>query len=111
MGKYEQVADALFQNQPNWSNDGKVFETVASALTPAEQKKVQALAKDPGVLTEVDQEVQEGQAERGVLRLKRAGATASVSFAPPSGGNSSSLAWARHSRSRSTWPPTSGRRC
>ena len=64
VGKYEQVADALFQNQPSWSNDGKVFETVASALTPAEQKKVQVLAKDPAVLTEVDQEVQEGQAER-----------------------------------------------
>jgi len=64
VGKYEQVADVLFQNQPTWSNDGKVFETVAAALTPAEQKKVQALAKDPAVLTEVDQEVQEGQAER-----------------------------------------------
>lgn len=64
VGKYEQVADALFQNQPSWSNDGKVFETVASALSPVEQKKVQVLAKDPAVLTEVDQEVQEGQAER-----------------------------------------------
>jgi len=64
VGKYEQVADVLFQNQPTWSNDGKVFETVAAALTPTEQKKVQALAKDPAVLSEVDQEVQEGQAER-----------------------------------------------
>jgi protein-disulfide isomerase len=64
VGKYEQVADLLFQNQPSWSNDGKVFETVAAALTPTEQKKVQALAKDPAVLSEVDQEVQEGQAER-----------------------------------------------
>jgi protein-disulfide isomerase len=64
VGKYEQVADALFQNQPSWSNDGKVFETVAAALTPAEQKRVQALAKDPAVLSEVDQEVLEGQAER-----------------------------------------------
>jgi protein-disulfide isomerase len=64
VGKYEQVADVLFQNQPSWSADGKVFETVAAALTPAEQKKVQVLARDPGVLSEVDQEVQEGQAER-----------------------------------------------
>jgi len=64
VGKYEQVADALFQNQPSWSNDGKVFETVATALTPAEQKKVQVLAKDPAVLSEVDQDVLEGQAER-----------------------------------------------
>jgi protein-disulfide isomerase len=60
VGKYEQVADALFQNQPSWSVNGKVFETVATALTPAEQKKVQALVKDPGVLGEVAQDMQEG---------------------------------------------------
>src|SRR5215469_4055117 len=61
VGKYDQVADVLFQNQPSWSNDGKVFETVSTALTPAEQKKVQTLAKDPSVLEEVQQDVQEGQ--------------------------------------------------
>jgi protein-disulfide isomerase len=61
VGKYEQVADLLFQNQPAWANDGKVFETLAPALTPAEQKKVQVLAKDPGVLQEVQEDVQEGQ--------------------------------------------------
>lgn len=61
VGKYDQVADVLFQNQPTWSNDGKVFETVSSALTPAEQKKVQALAKDPAILEEVQNDVQEGQ--------------------------------------------------
>jgi len=60
VGKYEQVADALFQNQASWGVDGKVFETVASVLTPAEQKKVQALAKDPGVLSEVAGDMQEG---------------------------------------------------
>ena len=60
VGKYEQVADALFQNQTSWAADGKVFETVAAALTPAEQKKVQALVKDPGVLNEVAADMQEG---------------------------------------------------
>jgi protein-disulfide isomerase len=64
IGKYEQVADALFQNQAAWSNDGKVFETVATALTPAERKKVQALAQDPAVMQEVQQEVLEGERER-----------------------------------------------
>jgi protein-disulfide isomerase len=64
VGKYEQVADALFQSQPSWSNDGRVFEAVASVLTPAEQKKVQALAQDPGVLSEVQQDMQEGNMER-----------------------------------------------
>ena len=64
VGKYEQVADALFQNQPAWANDGKVFETVSAALTPAEQKKVQTLAKDPAVLAEVQSDVEEGQSKR-----------------------------------------------
>jgi protein-disulfide isomerase len=61
VGKYEQVADLLFQNQPTWAADGKVFEAMSTALTPAEQKRVQALAKDPAILAEVQQDVQEGQ--------------------------------------------------
>ena len=64
VGKYEQVADVLFQNQPSWETSGKVFETVASVLTPAERTKVQAMAKDPSVLKEVEDDLQEGQLER-----------------------------------------------
>ena len=64
VGKYEQVADALFQNQPAWAENGKVFETVASALTPAERTKVQALAQDPAVLNEVQSDYMEGQREQ-----------------------------------------------
>ena len=63
IGKYEQVADVLFKNQPAWAADGKVFETVATVLTPVEQKKVQVLAKDPAILSEVQDDVQEGQAQ------------------------------------------------
>jgi len=64
VGKYEKVADVLFQNQPSWEASGKVFETVASVLTPAEQAKVRALAKDPSVMKEVEDDLQEGQLER-----------------------------------------------
>ena len=64
IGKYQQVADVLFEKQPSWAADGKVYETVASVLTPAEQKKVQALAKDPTVMNEVQQDIQEGQLQR-----------------------------------------------
>ena len=46
VGKYQQVCDALFQTQSSWAVSGKVWETVSPALTPAEQKKVQALFKD-----------------------------------------------------------------
>ena len=63
IGKYDKVADVLFQSQPSWAENGKVYETVASVLSPADQKKVQALSKDPSVLGEVQQDVQEGQRE------------------------------------------------
>lgn len=61
IGRYQQVEDALFKNQASLALDGKVWEAVASVLTPAEQKKVQALAKDPSVLAEVERDVQAGQ--------------------------------------------------
>jgi protein-disulfide isomerase len=60
IGKYEAVADALFKNQASWTQDGKVWQTVASVLTASEQAKVQALAKDPGVLGEVEMDYQAG---------------------------------------------------
>jgi protein-disulfide isomerase len=63
IGKYDKVADVLFQSQPSWAENGKVYETVASVLSPAEQKKVQELAKDPSILAEVQGDVQEGQRE------------------------------------------------
>jgi protein-disulfide isomerase len=62
IGKYQQVAEALFKNQAAWAVNGKVWDAVASVLTPAEQKKVQALTKDPGVLAEVQREYDEGVA-------------------------------------------------
>src|SRR6266850_1639279 len=39
VGKYQAVSDALFRNQTSWSMTGKVWETVAGALSPDEQKK------------------------------------------------------------------------
>lgn len=60
IGKYEQVSDALFKNQAVWATNGKVWETVASVLTPTEQKKVQVLVKEPAVTGEVEREYQEG---------------------------------------------------
>jgi protein-disulfide isomerase len=62
IGRYEQVSEALFKSQMVWAVNGKVWETVASVLTPAEQKKVQELAKDPSVTAQVEREYQEGVA-------------------------------------------------
>jgi protein-disulfide isomerase len=61
IGKYEQVADALYSQQANWAMNGNVWGTVAAVLhSPADQKKVQELAKDPGVMAEIDSEYKEG---------------------------------------------------
>jgi protein-disulfide isomerase len=62
LGKYEPVADVLFARQGAWSADGKVEETVATVLTPAEQKKVAVLMKDPKVQSLIDHDLEEGRA-------------------------------------------------
>lgn len=59
IGKYTAVADALWKNQAIWAVNGQVWETVATVLTAAEQKKVQALYKDPGVEAEVRHDIDE----------------------------------------------------
>jgi protein-disulfide isomerase len=60
IGKYQQVAEALFKTQAAWAMNGKVWDYIAPALSPAEQKKVQMLSKDPGVVAEVQREYDEG---------------------------------------------------
>jgi len=57
IGKYQEVSDVLFLNQVVWSVNGKVDETVASVLTPAEASKVRELAKDSGIAAEVQHDV------------------------------------------------------
>jgi protein-disulfide isomerase len=59
---YQPVADALFRDQVAWSANGKVWETVATALTPSQQKKVKAEADSPSVLGEIMREVNAGHA-------------------------------------------------
>lgn len=61
IGKYQQVADALYAQQANWAVNGNVWGVVASALpSPADQKKVQELSKDAGVQAEIEAEFREG---------------------------------------------------
>jgi len=61
IGKYQQVADAMFKTQNSWALTGKWWEYMANVLTAEEQKKVQALAKDPGVLAEVREDLEQGE--------------------------------------------------
>lgn len=59
LGIYQPVADALFRSQDSWNASGKVWEAVASVLNAEQQKKVQALAKDPSVAAEVQRDLDE----------------------------------------------------
>ena len=62
VGKYHQVCDALFATQSSWAVSGKVWETVAPALTAAERTKVQALFQDPSIAAEVQHDFDLGMA-------------------------------------------------
>jgi protein-disulfide isomerase len=44
--KYREVGDAFFQTQETWARSGDLRSVVASVLTPAEMKQVEALVKD-----------------------------------------------------------------
>ncbi|HTP32727.1 MAG TPA: thioredoxin domain-containing protein [Candidatus Acidoferrales bacterium] len=72
VGKYRQVADALFLNQSSWAMSGKVWETVAPVLTPDEQKRVEALVKDPSVAEEVQRDTTAGN-RAGLVRTPTVG--------------------------------------
>ena len=64
IGKYEQVAGALFAKQAAWSASGKFEEAALGGLTSAEAAKVRALAKDPSIAAEVNQDVALGAAAK-----------------------------------------------
>jgi protein-disulfide isomerase len=64
LGIYQPVADVLFRNQAAWSMSGKYWETIATVLSPEQQKRVQALAKDPSIPAEVQRDVDAGTKEK-----------------------------------------------
>jgi protein-disulfide isomerase len=49
IGKFAAVSDALWDQQPNWTQNGNVEGCVASVLTPAELAKVKQFMKDPAI--------------------------------------------------------------
>lgn len=68
IGRYEQVSDAIFKDQGTWALNGKVWETVASVLTLTEQKKVEALSKEPGVIAEVQRDFDQAVNKDGITQ-------------------------------------------
>jgi protein-disulfide isomerase len=64
MGRYSQVAGALFAGQTSWVVSGKVWDAVSAVLTPAERTKIQTLVKDPSVAAELQNDTSMGVASR-----------------------------------------------
>jgi protein-disulfide isomerase len=62
IGKYQEVSDVLFLDQVVWMANGKVDQTVASVLTPAELSRVRELAKEPTVAAEIQRDVDQARA-------------------------------------------------
>jgi protein-disulfide isomerase len=60
IGKCEPVEQALFQNQEKWETNGDVKGIVASVLSPAEMKKVQAIVDAKTLEPMIDKDKQLG---------------------------------------------------
>jgi protein-disulfide isomerase len=61
IGKCEPVEKALFQNQEKWETNGDVKGIIASVLSPAEMKKVQAIVDAKTLEPMIDKDKQLGQ--------------------------------------------------
>jgi protein-disulfide isomerase len=85
VGKYKEAAGALFRGQGTWNVTGKVAETVLPVVPAADQKKVQALARDPSIEQAVMRDVAAANAARvnqtPTLIIRRG--TKSYTFAGP----------------------------
>jgi protein-disulfide isomerase len=57
LGKYDEVADALFRQQESWTQSGNVDAAVDSVLTPEERKKLREIAKDPAILANIERDI------------------------------------------------------
>lgn len=61
IGKCEPVEMALFQNQEKWEANGDIKSIVASALSPAEMKKVEAIVASKALEPMIEKDKQIGQ--------------------------------------------------
>ena len=61
LGKFDQVSEVLFREQPSWSVNGQVDDVVDSVLTPDERKKIREFAKDPSIAADIDKDVELGK--------------------------------------------------
>jgi protein-disulfide isomerase len=58
------VVDALYQNQEQWSQDGKFDPVLAKVVKPEELARINTLIADPGVENDLKQEISLGDSRR-----------------------------------------------
>ncbi|MBI3406652.1 MAG: thioredoxin domain-containing protein [Acidobacteria bacterium] len=64
IGRFEAAADALYSAQATWSVNGKIEETLAKTLTPAEMVKVRELVKSGKVEPFIEKDFKMGQEQK-----------------------------------------------
>lgn len=64
LGIYQPVADALFRSQDSWTTTGKVWDAIAPVLNAEQQKKIQALVREPSIAAAVQRDLDTGNRER-----------------------------------------------
>lgn len=64
LGKYDEVSDALFRTQEVWSKNGQFEPILARVLTKTEMKKLQELARQPGIESSIERDVKLGMQYR-----------------------------------------------
>jgi protein-disulfide isomerase len=61
IGRFEQVEEVLFVNQPQWAANGKITPFLAKALSPTQLKQVEELARTKEVQEAVQRDVEMGR--------------------------------------------------
>ena len=60
LGRYQTAAGALFSTQSTWALNGQLWQSIDGSFTADEQKKLQALVKDPSIATDVQNDIDAG---------------------------------------------------
>ncbi len=61
IGKFREVETALYSTQESWEATGRVQDAVASVLSAAEMKRVEALASKPDIQAAIDKDIALGK--------------------------------------------------
>ncbi len=61
LGRYDQVANALFQKQQYWAQNGKIDEVVSGVLTESDMKRVQRALTTPQVAASIEADIALGR--------------------------------------------------